>query len=257
MKMTIIGAGNLGLSLANGIKTNNLTKNKITITRKNSKFSDQEITDFDCQNDNSEAIRNADIVVLAVRPNQLETLAEEIKIKTNQLIISVITGATIKKLEKLFGSDLKIARVMPNVALSTSNSMTCMTFNKKGFVSKNEVEEIFGSLGKTLLIEEKMFPQATVLCGSGVAIVARFIRALMQSGIQSGFNENHSLQMAIQVIKGTAILLENGKHPEVLIDDVTTPGGCTIANLAELEHCGFTSAVLKGTKAGLEKAITL
>jgi pyrroline-5-carboxylate reductase len=197
-------------------------------------------------------------VILAVRPDQLSTLAGEIKDDLeNQLVISTITGATILKLQGLLGADVTIARSMPNIGIKTGNSMTCLAFDEKSLPFKEKVESIFNALGKTLIISENNFAQATVLCGSGIAIIAKFARAYMQAGIQNGFSEHDALAMAIQVLKGTVSLLEEGVHPEVMIDKVTTPGGCTISTLVEMEHQGFASSLLKSVESGVAKAKTL
>lgn len=254
MNICIIGAGNLGLALAKGLKAKDLTDSKITITRKTQNFSVDETRDFNCMIDNKEAVKKAEIVVLSVRPNQIEDLAKNLNLTPPQLIISTVTGVTIDKLETLFGSDKKIARVMPNLALSTGNSMTCMALNEKGLKQTDFVEKIFNSLGETLVINEDMFPQATVLCGSGIAIVSKFIRGFMQAGIQNGFNEHDSLKIARQVMAGAVSLLIDGKHPEKLVDDITTPSGTTITTMSELEHRGFISALLKAIRVGIKKA---
>lgn len=261
----ILGGGNLGSPLADGIYQTKLAAGKIILTRRNDKsFSVEQREKFKCTTDNASAVKNADIIVIAVQPKQLEDLINSISKHLckdkKQLIISVVTGATIEKIQNLFGKsnkNLAIARAMPNTSLKTGNSMTCLAFNKEAESFKEKVQEIFNSLGETLIIKEEMFPQATVLCGSGIAIMARFIRVYMQAGIQSGFNEEASLQIAIQLMKGTAMLLKEGVHPEVAIDKVTTPGGCTITTLAEMEHCGLSSALLKAIEAGITKARTL
>ncbi len=263
-KIVIIGAGNLGLSLAQGIEEKNLAKGKLTLTRRvGSVFSREEKRKYNCTNDNILAVKNADIIIIAVRPTQCEEVVKQIasSLNKNQLLISVVTGKSIEKIKGFLGdagNKLPIVRAMPNTSLQTGNSMTFLAFNKEAESFKSEVQAIFNGLGKTLIIEEKMFPQATVLGGSGIAIMARFIRVYMQAGIQNGFSEEHSLTIATQVMKGAAILLEQSKkHPEIVIDGVTTPGGCTIDTLVEMEHGGFSSALLKAIGCGITKAGTL
>ena len=117
------------------------------------------------------------------------------------------------------------------------------------------VESIFNGVGQTLLIPESKFAEATVLCGSGTALVLKFIRAYMQASIQQGFSEKDSLKISTQVVKGASMVIqENNNHPESEIDKITTPGGCTIDALIQMEHSRFSSAFLKAVESGISKA---
>lgn len=262
--ITVLGAGNIGLAIANGINASgiikSIVKSQAGITRKTQdSFSLEEKAKFKCYDSNREAQRHSQIMILAVQPKQLPDLINEIKenLQPEQILISVVSGASIETIESLLGKKIPIARAMPNTAIKVCQSMTCLAFNKEAEKYEDMVKLIFNSLGKTLVIPESKFAEATVLCGSGTAIAARFMRAYMQAGIQSGFNEHESLLIATQVVKGAAILLQEGTHPEIAIDKVTTPGGCTIAALAEMEHQGFNSALLKAIEAGINRAKNL
>ncbi len=274
-KIVVHGAGNIGMAFADGVRTNKLSNGQVMLIRKRDIFSKKEERLFDCTWNAGESTTEAGIVVLAVQPTQLEGLIKEIvgynsydQVKHPQVFISFVGGKSIEEIEGFFvkhntkqesdpghSKDLPIVRVMPNTALKVGESMTCLAFNKHAEKYKDEIVELFNHLGKTLVIDEKMFPQATVLCGSGTAIGAKFIRAFMQAGIQAGFNEHDSQLIATQVMKGVATLLqEKDSHPELVVDKVTTPGGCTITALAEMDHQGFTSAVLKSIEVGICKA---
>jgi len=256
--LAVLGAGNIGMSIATQVRKYMPTGLSLTRTSKNH-FSREQRSKFTCFDNNTEAVSMAEVVVIAVRPPQLDTVLKEIKdvLRQEQLIISVVSGVKIERIEELVGR-VPIARAMPNTAMSIKESMTCMTFNDAGRDHKHRVflESMFGATAMPrLLIPEEKFPEATVLCGSGIALAQKFIRAFMQAGIQHGFNEKDALALATQVIKGAAMLIqENGQHPEVEIDRVTTPDGCTIYALAELEHAGFSSALLKSIDVGVEKA---
>ena len=261
----ILGGGNIGTPLGQGIYKMGLTKSKIILTRKSEdSFTTKQRENFECMTNNVDAIKNTNIIVIAVQPGQTEDLIKEISSaiskKKNQLFISVVTGKSIDQLQSYFGdvgSGLSIVRAMPNTSLKTGNSMTCLAFNKNSLPHKEIVLEIFNALGKTLIIEEKMFIPATVLCGSGTAIFARMVRSYMSAGIQNGFNEKDALKIAIQVMKGTSILLEeSSKHPEEIVDGVTTPNGLTIEALVVMEKEGFGSSLIAGIGAGITKGKT-
>lgn|SRR3989344_1203780 len=253
-RIAILGAGNIGSPAAEGILSAKVSE-EILITRRSDNFTDEERRKFVCGTDNVRAVKAADIVIIAVQPKQIDGLLLEIKdVLAGQLLISVVSGASIERIESLVGP-IPIARAMPNTAIRVRQSMTCLALNGAAEEKRDVVEKIFGAVGKTLHVPESRFAEATVACGSGVALALRFLRADMQGNIAFGFDSGHSLSMSIQVLKGAAMLLEaTGNHPEVEIDRVTTPDGCTTDLLAETDHSGLSSAVLRGKRAGREKA---
>jgi pyrroline-5-carboxylate reductase len=118
--------------------------------------------------------------------------------------------------------------------------------------------KIFNTVGTTMIIEEELMTPATALCACGIAFFLRAIRAASQGGIEIGFHPEEALPMAAQTAKGAAaLLLSMESHPESEIDKVTTPRGCTISGLNEMEHYGFSSAMIKGIKISAEKAALL
>lgn len=262
MKLTnkniaIIGAGNLGLAITKGLlKSGLLSQNKLTITRRKldglEEFSKQGII---VTNDNKEAVQKADIILLAVQPQQLTKVVEEIKdLLTDKLIISTLTGVKLKMLEKQLGSNNRVVRAMPNTALAVQQSMTCISAN----ASTEDialVQSIFSVLGETIVIEDELMQAATVLGASGIAFWLRLIRATTQGGIQLGFDAPEAQKIAVQTCMGAASLLSNGNktHPESEIDKVTTPKGCTISGLNEMEHKGMSSALIQGLVTSFKK----
>ncbi len=256
--ITIIGAGNVGTYVASGITEAALALGKVTITRNKSPFSSEEKKRYVCLRNNKTAITKAKVIIIAVQPKQVDEVISSIKssLTAGQLIISVVSGASIERIKMLVGrTDVSVVRAMPNVAIAVRRSMTCLAFDGASKEHKKLVEIIFSSVGKTLVIPEEKFPQATVLVGSGPAFVAKFIRLYMQAAIQAGFNEHEALMMVEEVVIGTGLLLStSGSHPEVMIDKVTTPDGCTIAGIAALEHEGFGAALLKGIMTAILRA---
>jgi len=251
-KITIIGGGNIGTSIAIGlVKSETFHHSDITITRAASQSLDDLVKmGFNATHDNIEALKSADYVILSVQPRQANNILKSIKESLDpkkHIIISVVSAYTFEDIEKIIGSGFVIVRVMPNIAISICESMTCITSNYVNSKEFEEVKSIFDNLGMTLVIEEKMMASATVLASCGTAFMLRFMRAAAQGGIQIGFHSDEAQLIVAQVAKGAAsLILKHGMHPEQEIDKVTTPMGVTIKGLNEMEHNGLSSAVIKG-----------
>lgn len=257
MKLAIIGAGNLGLAIANGVYENGLVY-QLYLTKRNIKSLEtwKSKQGVKLTSDNQEAIANSEVVIFAIQPGQFEAILEEVKpvLTKNQLLISVITGYKIEKIESILGKDYTIVRAMPNTAIAVGESMTCISVNEKAKSSLEQVEAIFQPVGKTLVIPEEQMQAATVICASGIAFWMRLIRATTQGAIQLGFEADEAQELAMQTCYGAAsLLLKTGNHPEQEIDNVTTPKGCTIEGLNEMEHQGLSSSLIKGIVTSYEK----
>jgi pyrroline-5-carboxylate reductase len=257
MKIAIIGTGNLGLSIAKGLVINN-TYTTLYLTKRNldTLSNWKEYKNVTLTKDNSKALSNADIIIFAVQPSQFDAILNEIKpiLNDKHVLISTITGYTISRMETQIGNQYPIIRAMPNTAISVGKSMTCLCNNVVGKKSLPIAEAIFNGLGTTLTIDENHMQAATVLCASGIAFWMRLIRATTQGGVQLGFDADVALQMSMQTAMGAAsLLIETGTHPEEEIDRVTTPRGCTITGLNEMEHQGLSSSLIKGLNASFDK----
>lgn len=251
--IAILGAGNLGLAIYKGLEKGGLLEtNKLILTRRDlSAFKNIDHPAVTLTNDNAKAAAEADIIIFAVQPRQLRKVLQEIEgvlDPKQHTLISVITAVTIGEIEACLKEKYPVIRAMPNTAISVLQSMTCMAFNKPGEEKITIVKTIFDCVGKTLVIDEELMQAATVVCASGIAFWMRFIRATSQGGVQLGFDAEHAQEIAVQTCLGAASLLgENGgSHPEKEIDKVTTPEGCTISGLNEMEHHGLSSALIKG-----------
>jgi len=261
--ITILGSGNIGLSLAKGlVKAGIYQPDQITLTRRNSAALQRYADDgFITTNDNSAAVNVADIVILAVLPQQLNKLLDEIKpaIKADkQLFVSVISGVSCADIRKHLDLQVQVIRAMPNTAIAIGDSMTCIATDNGTTENINIVKSMFDTVGITLQINEELMTAATALCACGVAFFLRSIRAASQGGTEIGFHAHDALKMAAQTAKGAAsLLLQLASHPEQEIDKVTSPKGCTIAGLNEMEHNGFSSAMIKGIKLSADKAGSL
>jgi pyrroline-5-carboxylate reductase len=170
-------------------------------------------------------------------------------------IISVATGITVQEMETALGSsNFSIYRGMPNTAADVQESMTALFGKKDPLDRKDTVDTIFKAIGETVWIEEQLMESATILGACGIAYVLRFIRAMIQGGIEVGFDAKTANKIVSQTVKGAAqLIIQNGLHPEEEIDKVTTPKGCTIVGLNEMEHSGFSSALIKGIVTSYQK----
>lgn len=262
-KVAILGGGNIGLSIARGlIKDKKFSASNIYITRRNiSALSDMAKKGFKITNKNDEAVKNSGIIIIAVQPQQLNDLLTEIKKDLNpgkHILISIVSGAGINAIKKIVGKDIEIIRAMPNTAIAIQESMTCLSASDKKNSSLQIAKEIFDSVGKTLVIDEDLMVPATALCACGIAFFLRAVRAASQGGIEIGFHSEEALLMSAQTAKGAAaLLLSMENHPEKEVDKVTTPRGCTIAGLNQMEHSGFSSAMIKGIVTSADKAALL
>ena len=255
MKIHIIGGGNLGVSIALGIAKFS-KDNQVTVTRRNTaSILYLEQLGITVSTDNTHTIQEADIVILTIKPYQVDTVLGEILPKiTNKTIASAVSGLSIENLQNKIGEANSAIRIMPNIASQFGASATCIAFHEKHKEKGQNVVALFQDLGTAPVIDEKLMDAATVLAASGTAFALRYIRASMQAGIEIGFDWQTALAISAQTVKGAAeMLLEEKGHPEQLIDRVTTPQGCTIAGLNEMEMHGFSSSLIRGIKTSLKQ----
>lgn len=259
-RLAIIGSGNIGVSLAKGlVKAGFYAPADITLTRRNSAaLAPLAEAGYQTSTDNLAAVRQADIVVLAVLPQQLNKVLDGIRDGIEgekQLLISVISGVSCQDIRTQLGVAVRVVRAMPNTAISIGQSMTCIASDQDHAADLAVVEKLFNTVGMTVRINEELMTSATALCACGVAFFLRAIRAASQGGTEIGFHAHDALKMAAQTAKGAAdLLLQLSSHPEQEIDKVTSPKGCTIAGLNEMEHHGFSSALIKGIRLSADKA---
>lgn len=259
--ITIIGGGNLGSAIAEGLLASAFIQpNQLTITKRNIS-SLQKLSELGATvtNDNVKAIEKAHYIILAVKPFQLQEILLQLKpyLKPQQhCLVSVVTGVWIKEMEELIDNEFSIVRAMPNTAIAIKESMTCICTQNVSLQQTEFITNLFNQLGKTVMIDEKLMDAATVLAACGTAYAMRYIRANIQGGIEIGFSAPVASLIAAQTVKGAAeLLLQKNTHPEQEIDKVTTPKGCTIAGLNEMEHQGFSSSLIKGLVTSYKKII--
>jgi len=191
--------------------------------------------------DNSKAVQDADVVVLAVKPWLVEQVIAEIMPKLKgKLLVSVAAGIRHERID---------VYVMPNVAAEFGESMTFIEEAAKA----ETAAELFGKVGQCKVVPQRLMGAGMMMAGCGIAYVIRFLRAMMEGGVEMGFYPDEAKKIAMQTMQGAVTMLrETGLHPEAAIDKVTTPGGITIKGLNELDHAAFNSAVIRCLKAGLK-----
>lgn len=260
--IAILGCGNIGAAIAKGlVKSKMYSAKNIYLTKRDLKLLKQFQNEGFNVTLNKEAIENADVLIIAVTPQQIDGLIEEIKNFVDvdrNIILSVVSGVSIKQIKNKFERNIPVARVMPNTAIAIQESMTCISADDKDKNVLKAAKDIFDKLGETVIIKEDLMVPATALCACGVAFFLRAVRAASQGGIEIGFHAKDALFMAAQTAKGAAgLLLQDGAHPESEVDKVTTPKGVTITGLNQMEHSGFSSALIKGIVTSAEKAQNL
>ncbi len=257
MKIAIIGTGNLGKSIAKGLITNNAITTLYLTKRNLESISDLEgYKNVTLTVDNIQAVKQSDILIFAVQPAHFESVLKAVALNLTEkhVLISTVTGFGISKIEALVGEDKFIIRAMPNTAIAVGKSMTCLCSNPQGAKRIKIAEAIFNRLGHSLVIPESQMQAATVVCASGIAFWMRLIRATTQAAIQLGFDAKEAQELAMFTSEGAAnLLIVNGNHPEEEIDRVTTPKGCTIEGLNEMEHKGLSSSLIQGMVASYNK----
>ncbi|MFC5623385.1 pyrroline-5-carboxylate reductase [Algoriphagus winogradskyi] len=259
MKIAIIGCGNLGASIANGLlKRDDFDPKNLTLTKRHvDSLSGFAVLGVNVQSDNVSAAANADIIILGVKPYNVAPILAEIKpsLKSkDQIIISLATGITLAEMYQVIDSSSITFRAMPNIAADIQESITCICAQNADSDQIKLVSELFDGIGFTIPIDESLMEAATVLGACGIAYVLRFMRAMIQGGIQIGFDSVTASKIVNQTVKGAAeLMIQKNMHPEAAIDKVTTPKGCTIVGLNEMEHQGFSSAMVRGVIASYEK----
>lgn len=255
-KIAILGGGNLGQAIASGLLSQNFDPEDLFITRHKLHLLDSyKEQGVNVSSDNGHAVKNADIIIVAVKPYRISEVLKGIAedLTSDKLLISVVSDYTIAQMKADLKFEPTIFRAMPNTASSVNESMTCIASENGSEDHTNSVKTIFNALGETVVINEQLMDAATVLGACGIAYVLRFIRGMIQGGIEIGFDAQTATQIATQTVKGASeLLLQEGNHPEAEIDKVTTPKGCTIAGLNEMEHQGFSSALIKGIKTSYD-----
>lgn len=264
MKITIIGAGAMGGAMADGLLGAGVFKPQdMTIADPSAAVTDKfRLKGLNTTRDNKAAVCGADIVAVVVKPWLVENVLNEIKstmLYDRQMLIVIAAGVKSDSIKGWLSKDdggtlPPLFLVIPNTAIAVKSSMTFIVPFNAGEEQTAKVVRMFNAVGSTLVIDERLLAAGTTLASCGIAYAMRYIRASVEGGVEIGFRAAEAQAIVLQTVKGAVNLLQQSEHghPEVEIDKVTTPGGVTIRGLNEMEHAGFTSAVIRGLKAGIK-----
>lgn len=258
MKIAIIGAGAMGGAMADGfIKSGAVKPADISVANPTA----QKLEHFALQGasvttDNKTAAEGADIVIIAVKPWLVEQVVNELKPVLNytrQTIITVAAGISGSQFTAWLKKDDAVPQtfiVIPNTAIAVLASMTFIVPVNATADTTTTIKALFDNVGQTMVTDERHLSAGMTLASCGIAYAMRYVRAAAEGGVELGFKADMAKDIVLQTMKGAVELLQaNGNHPEAEIDKVCTPGGLTIRGLNEMEHAGFTSAVIRGLKA--------
>lgn len=260
-KIAVIGGGNLGTAIVEGLLKSGFSQAAdIIITKRNAAtLAHLQQLGVHVTSDNNLAVGQSNLVIVAVKPFQVKEVLQQLSPQLEEdkhLLVSVVTGVFISELQEIIQKNIPLFRAMPNTAIAIQQSMTCLSATGASSAQVQLVQDLFLTLGKVAFIDEKLMDSATVLGACGTAYAMRYIRANIQGGIEIGFDAATASLIAAQTVKGAAeLLLQKGTHPEQEIDKVTTPKGCTIAGLNEMEHQGFSSSLIKGIATSYNKIV--
>lgn len=251
MKISIIGAGNMGGAVALGL--HRLAKDvSLTVTTAHaSTLEKYAALGINATLDNVAAAEGADVVIMGVKPWLVQSVLEQIKPSlSGKVLLSLAAGIPSAQMAQwLSGTGVKAAyTVIPNLAAEIGESMTFAS----AILGKADdlVMSLFDKLGKTLIVDERRLQAGMMVASCGTAFALRYARAAMEGGVQLGLYPHEALEAVYQTMRGAVDLAASrGAHPEAEIDRVTTPGGITIRGLNAMEEAGFTSAVIAGLKA--------
>ena len=261
--VAILGIGNMGRAIAEGIGRSPDMKNAdIILYNPHAHKAEGVAANLgNCARIAStpgEAVQEADLVIIAVKPKIVSSLLEEIKgnLKQDAILLSVAAGVTLKQMEVAVGEDRKLVRAMPNTPAVVGAGMTSLTPNE--YVSTEEIlqiEELFSSFGRAEVVDEYLIDAVIGVSGSSPAYVYMFIEALADGAVAAGMSRDKAYVFAAQTVMGAAkTVLETGEHPGKLKDNVCSPGGTTIAAVRALEERGFRSAVMEAVMTAAEKS---
>jgi pyrroline-5-carboxylate reductase len=257
----IIGAGKMGASLLTGvIKADLALPGDIIISEPDKERSAQLCAEKGVRSaDSGTLARESAVIVLAVKPWMVAEVLEAIAgdITPGKIVITIAAGIRTAAVEEKLPRGVAVVRAMPNIAATVGESATAISAGKSaGEDALAVAREVLEAVGRVVVLPESLIDAVTGLAGSGPAYVFTFVEALIQAGLKVGLPAGESRKLAVQTVKGAAVMLEQlvGEHPAGLRDAVTTPGGTTIAGLHELESGRFTDVVIRAVEAATRRS---
>lgn len=262
--ITIIGAGRMGETLTAGLLSSGVVKpSQITVTGRSSlkltRFA--AVYSVAATTDNAEAVAQADIVILCVKPQMADEVLQSIaaSLGPKKVLISIMAGKRIASIESFLPPNTPVVRAMPNTPSQVMEGMTAVAAGTHATTEHLDLaHQIFGSVGRCITLAERHFDAVTALSASGPAFIYIVIEALAEGGVKSGLPRDVSTELAAQMTLGAAkMVIQTGQHPAILKDHVTTPGGCTIDGILKLEEGGLRVTLIKAVTEASKRASEL
>ncbi len=259
-RFAFLGAGNMAGALINGLLRAGAAADRINATYRRAERGAELVKKLGVKTttDNVAAAKDADIVVLAVKPQAMQKLLTQIApvIDTKKLVISVAAGVPIAAIERKLGAGSRVVRAMPNTPALVGLGATALSGGEHATQEDLAfAQKLFDAVGMTTIVDESLLDAVTGLSGSGPAYVFLMIEALSDAGVKVGLSRHVALKLAAQTVLGSAkLLLETGEHPGHLKDQVTSPGGTAIAGLHTLEAGGLRTTLIDAVEAATKRA---
>jgi len=263
-ELGLIGVGNMGTALLKGVlSSNTIEKEKTVIYDVREEVIKNRIQEFNVKavGSNTELVQQVKFIIIAVKPQNIDSVLEEIgpKLSEDQILISIAAGVTLDYIKKFIGKNIGLVRVMPNTPALVGEGASAIAHNKN--ITENDlkyVKKVLNSVGKVVELEEKHIDAVTGLSGSGPAYVFVMIEALADGGVKMGLPRNIALKLAAQTVLGAAkMVIETGMHPGELKDMVASPGGTTITALHEIEKGKLRATLISAVEAATLKSKSL
>ena len=259
-KIGFIGMGNMGSAIMKGLlKVYEPEDMCFTAAHKEKMEKVTGETGVPHASSNAACAQASKYVVLAVKPQYFDVVFGEIKdvLTEKHIVISLVPGISIENIRGRLGGSVRVVRAMPNTPAMLGEGMTGVAYENEAYTQeeKEELRTIFSACGRMELVEERQMDAVGCVSGCSPAFVYMFIEALADSGVKYGLPRRTAYEMAAQTVMGSAkMVLETGKHPGQLKDEVCSPGGTTIAGVSALEEWGFRNAVIKAADACYDKS---
>jgi pyrroline-5-carboxylate reductase len=260
-KLALIGTGKLGEGLLSGL----LGSQMVPVSHVEATVAHQPRADYLAEKygvkahiDNRKAVAGADLVLIVLKPQQVKGFLQQVKkkLRKDAVIISAAASVTTSLIERELGHPARVVRAMPNTPCLIRHGMTAIAAGKHATADDVKLaEQIFSSMGRTVVVDEKHMDAITGLSASGPAYVYMIIESLAEGGVKLGLPRELSTELSAQTLLGaSALVLHTGEHPAKLKDMVTTPAGCTIDGLLELEEGGLRVTLIKAVVRAAERA---
>jgi pyrroline-5-carboxylate reductase len=260
-QLALIGGGNMGEAIMKGLIVADLVKpQQVTVTDivEQRLIYLRETYGVRAMSDNAAAVTPADLIILAVKPQDIVPTIQSIAsvVDGDQLVISIAAGVPTAKIEAAFGQSVRVVRVMPNTPALVLASAAALCAGRYATAADLETARaLFDALGKTVVVSEALMDAVTGLSGSGPAYIFLLIEALADGGVKMGLPRQVALTLAAQTVYGSAkLLLETGRHPGELKDQVASPAGTTIAGIHALEARAFRSAIIEAVECATQRS---